>query len=35
MTYNKKIKITSATKTRGFRWDCQKAAAPYLKRYAE
>jgi len=29
---NKKIKITSATKSRGLRWDCQKAAAPYLDR---
>ena len=30
--HNKKIKFTSATKSRGLRWDCQKAAAPYLDR---
>jgi len=29
---NKKMKITPATKKRGLRWDCQKAAALYLDR---
>jgi hypothetical protein len=32
-THNKNIKLTPATKSCGFRWDRQKAAAPYEKRY--
>jgi len=28
----KKSKSLQPQKSRGFRWDCQKAAAPYLDR---